>query len=130
MIKGQYALAFFWVSFHLFAVLLWNFSLAQSIQLFKYIWNSSDNFLNDVATIIARVRKSIISWIIPFIFLLNHGVSLPSQFNISCGIMLFIILRIMLLKTLTFSLTLVLEKALVQLNPLLAFRRSSILASL
>ena len=36
----------------------------------------------------------------------------------------------MLLKTLTFSLTLVLEKALVQLNPLLALQISSILASL
>ena len=36
----------------------------------------------------------------------------------------------MLLKILTFSLTLVFEKALVQLKPLIALRKSSILASL
>ena len=50
--------------------------------------------------------------------------------NISCGVKLLNILRIVLLKMLTFSWTLVFEKANVQLNPLIALPISSILVSL
>ena len=61
---------------------------------------------------------------------MNHGGSLSSHVNISCGMKLLKILRIVLLKILTFSLTLVFEKALAQLKPLIALQISSILASL
>ena len=50
--------------------------------------------------------------------------------NISCGVKLLNILRIVLLKMLTFSWTLVFEKDISQLNPLIAFPISSILVSL
>ena len=64
------------------------------------------------------------SRIIPFIFFLNHGGSLLSPVNILCGTKLLRILRIVLLKMLTFSFEKSLEKARAQLNSLIAFRLS------
>ena len=52
------------------------------------------------------------SGIIASIFLLNRGGSLRLHINISCGAKLLRILKIVLLKSLTFSLTLMFEKAL------------------
>ena len=86
-------------------------------------------FQSGVATIIAIGLKCINFFLnYSFYFLLNHGESLSSHANISCGMKLLRIFRIVLLKMLTFSLTLVFEKALVQLNSLIALRISSILA--
>ena len=55
-----------------------------------------------------------------FILLLNQGGSLSLHTIISCGIKLLRILRIVLLKILTFSLTIAFENALSQLNYLMA----------
>ena len=55
-------------------------------------------------------------------FLFNHGGSLSSHVNISCGLKLAGVLRIVLLKILTFSMTLVFEKTLALLNSLIAPR--------
>ena len=59
----------------------------------------------------------------PLFFIeLNCGRSLLSHVNISCGMKLLRIFGIMVLKRLTFSLTLLFEKGLVQLNLLIAHR--------
>ena len=58
--------------------------------------------------------------------LFNYGGSLSSHVNISCGLKLAGVLRIVLLKILTFSMTLVFEKALALLNSLIAPRISSL----
>ena len=55
-----------------------------------------------------------------FILLLNQGGSLSLHTIVSCGIKLLRILRIVLLKISTFSLTFVFENALSQLNSLMA----------
>ena len=53
---------------------------------------------------------------------LNRGRSLLSHVNISCGMKLHRIFRIVVLKRLIFLLTLLFEKGLIQLNLLIAHR--------
>ena len=64
-------------------------------------------------------------WINAFILLLNHGGSLSSHTIFSWGIKLLRMLRMVLLKITTFSVTLVFKKALCQLNSSIALFKSS-----